>query len=138
MDRLPFRRTFELRNFISTVEKGVINLVKLWSLVAKYRCCKIFGCEIQSFIVCEFCMLLYYARQSDNHFRNLIMELKRWSCPHAMKWLKYTHHKCKCLSPWERFRKHFTKKRTSSNWYVCFDLFRFHMTDVRAKTKMHW
>ncbi len=53
MDHSPIRQTFELRKFISTARKSVLNLVKLGSLVAKYR--KVW--KIQSCEICEFCML---------------------------------------------------------------------------------
>ncbi len=65
MDHSPIRQTFELGKFISTAGKSIINLVKLCSLVEKYR--KMW--KIQSCEVCEFCMLLYYARKSVTTFR---------------------------------------------------------------------
>ena len=37
MDHSPIRQTFELGKFISTAGKSIINLVKLLSLVEKYR-----------------------------------------------------------------------------------------------------
>ncbi len=58
MDHSPITQTSELGKFISTAGKSIINLVKLLSLVAKYR--KMWN--IQSCEVCEFCMLLYYTR----------------------------------------------------------------------------
>ena len=65
MDHSPIRQIFELGKFISTAGKSIINLVRLWSLVPKYRkMWKIQWCE-----VCEFCMLLYYARKSVTTFR---------------------------------------------------------------------
>ncbi len=60
MDHSPIRQTFKLGKFISTAGKSIINLVKLGRLVAKYR--KMW--KIQSCEVCEFCILLYYARKS--------------------------------------------------------------------------
>ena len=44
----------------STAEKSILNFIQLSSLVAKY--CKMW--KIQSCKVCEFCILLYYARKS--------------------------------------------------------------------------
>jgi hypothetical protein len=64
----------ELRNFISTYGKSIVyvNLVKLWRMVTKYREL----CEIQSFKVCEVCIFVCCARQSDNRsfvqFRGLL------------------------------------------------------------------
>ena len=37
MDHSPIRQTSELEKFISTAGKSMINLVKLGSLVEKYR-----------------------------------------------------------------------------------------------------
>jgi hypothetical protein len=51
----PFRQTFELGEFITTAEKGIIMR------------------KIQSFKVCEFCILLYYARRSENQVSNVII-----------------------------------------------------------------
>ena len=68
MDHSPIRQTFELGKFISTAGKSIINLVKLCSLVVK--CCKMR--KIQSCEVCEFCILLYYARKSVTAFRNVL------------------------------------------------------------------
>ena len=69
----PIRQTFELGKFISIAGKNILNLVKLGSLVAKYR--KMW--KIQSFEVCEFYMLLlvllYYARKSVTTFRNVVI-----------------------------------------------------------------
>jgi hypothetical protein len=64
MDVSSFRQTWNLEfgKFISTAEKGIINSVKLRSLVTKYR--KIW--KIQSCEVCEFWLILYYAWQSDD------------------------------------------------------------------------
>ncbi len=60
MDHSPIRQTFELGKFISTAGTSIINLVKLRSLVEKYRkMWKIQSCEIS-----EFFILLYYARES--------------------------------------------------------------------------
>ena len=47
-------------------------LNKLWRFVTKYH--KMCTWNTQSFEVCEFCILLYYAQQSgNNHIRNLII-----------------------------------------------------------------
>ncbi len=64
MDHSPIRQTFELGKFVGTAGKSIINLVKLGSLVAKYR--KMW--KIQSCEVCEFCILLYYARKNLTTF----------------------------------------------------------------------
>ncbi len=64
MDHFPITQTFESGKFISTAGKSILNLVKLRSLVAKYR--KLW--KIQSCEVCEFCMFLYYARKSVTTF----------------------------------------------------------------------
>ncbi len=64
MDHSPIRQSSELGKFISTAGKTIINLVKLRSLVEKYR--KMW--KIQSCEVCDFCILLYYARKSVTTF----------------------------------------------------------------------
>ncbi len=66
MDHSPIRQTSELGKFISTAGKSIINLVKLCGrLVEKYR--KMW--KIQSCEVCDFCILLYYARKRVITFR---------------------------------------------------------------------
>ncbi len=67
MDHSPIRQTSELGKFISTAGKSIINLVKLGSLFEKYR--KMW--KIQSCEVCEFCILLYYARKTVTTFSKL-------------------------------------------------------------------
>ena len=66
MDRIL--KNVQMGKFITTALKSILKLVKLQSLVAK--CCKmrkIYPCK-----VCEFCILLYYARKIDTVFSILV------------------------------------------------------------------
>ena len=64
MDHSPIRQTFELGKFIITAGNGITNLVKMLSLVTKYRkLCNIQSCEVR-----QCCILLYYARESVTTF----------------------------------------------------------------------
>ena len=65
MDHSPIRQTFELGKFISTAGKSIINLVKLRSLVAKYR--KMWN--IQSCEVCEFVHFCITRGKALPHFK---------------------------------------------------------------------
>ena len=60
MDHSPIRQSFEFGKSISTAGKSILNFIQLSSLVAKY--CKMW--KIWPRKVCEFCILLYYARKS--------------------------------------------------------------------------
>ena len=62
MDLSPVWQAFEFGDFIATVKKSVVNLVKLWCLVTKYR--KL--CEIQAFKVC----ILSYTK-SYHHYKSI-------------------------------------------------------------------
>ncbi len=76
MDHSPIRKTFEIGKFISTAGKSIINLVKLGRLVTKYRkMWKIQSCEL----VCEFCILLYYARKSVTTLRYFATKLHNFT-----------------------------------------------------------
>ncbi len=73
MDHSPIKQTFELGKFISTAGKSILNLIKLRSLVAKYR--KMWKIR-KSCEVCEFCILLNYARKSVTTFHLIILNLE--------------------------------------------------------------
>ena len=55
----PYRQTFEFGKSISTAGKSILNFKQLSSLVAKYCKWKTWPHKI-----CDFCILLYYARKS--------------------------------------------------------------------------
>ena len=71
--------TFEFGKSISIAEKSILNFIQFSSLVAKY--CKM-G-KIWPRKVCEFCILLYYARKSVSSM---------WKCGNAFSRVikKYT------------------------------------------------
>ena len=66
MDRIL--KKVEVGKFITTALKSILKLVELQSLVAK--CCKMK--KIEPCKVCEFCILLYYARKIDTGFSMLV------------------------------------------------------------------